>query len=135
MFGVLDAHEREMVEEVELPTMRFPGAVGAVATCTVVVRVEVPFAFVAVKVYIVVVESAGVVVDPMRVLVANPPGVIVTELAFETFQERVAVPFKATTPGEAVKAVIEGMMPEGIVNVALLEVTVPPLFVANAWKS
>jgi hypothetical protein len=48
LFGVLLAHERARVEVVALPTVRLPGAVGAVATLTVVVAVLVPLAFVAV---------------------------------------------------------------------------------------
>ena len=50
LFGVELAHERASVEVVGLPTVNDPGAVGAVATLTLVVAVEVPFAFVAVKV-------------------------------------------------------------------------------------
>ena len=48
LLGVELAHERERVEVVGLPTVKEPGAVGAVATETEVVAVVVPFAFVAV---------------------------------------------------------------------------------------
>ena len=48
MFGVLDAQESPRVEVVGLPTVKLPGAVGAVATLIEVVAVLVPFAFVAV---------------------------------------------------------------------------------------
>ena len=48
MFGVLLAQASESVEVVGVPTVKEPGAVGAVATWTEVVAVLVPFAFVAV---------------------------------------------------------------------------------------
>ena len=48
MFGVEVVQERERVDAVELPTANDPGAVGAVATATEVVAVEVPLLFVAV---------------------------------------------------------------------------------------
>ena len=48
MFGVDDAQLSARVLVVGLPTLNDPGAVGAVATFTVVVAVLVPFAFVAV---------------------------------------------------------------------------------------
>ena len=50
MFGVELAHESDRVEVVGLPSEKTPGAVGAVATWTLVVAVLVPFAFVAVRV-------------------------------------------------------------------------------------
>ena len=56
-----------------------------------------------------IVEVGFTVVDPKSVLVLKLPGVIATELAFVMFQERVEVPFRATTPGDAVKAVMEGV--------------------------
>lgn len=48
MFAVELAHESDTVEVVGLPTEKEPGAVGAVATVTVVVAVLVPFVFAAV---------------------------------------------------------------------------------------
>ena len=48
MLGVLVAHVREIAEKVEVLSANDPGAVGAVATFTVVVAVLVPFGFVAV---------------------------------------------------------------------------------------
>jgi hypothetical protein len=50
LFGVDDAQARDAVEVPMFETLGEPGAVGAVATCTLVVAVLVPFAFVAVKV-------------------------------------------------------------------------------------
>lgn len=50
MFGVEEAQARERVEVVGLLTVTELGTVGAVATDTEVVAVDVPFAFVAVKV-------------------------------------------------------------------------------------
>jgi hypothetical protein len=55
-----------------------------------------------------VVEVGFTVVDPMRVEVEKVPGVMATEPALLTFQERVDVPAEATTPGDAEKAVIAG---------------------------
>jgi hypothetical protein len=101
-------HERESVEVVGLPTEKDPGAVGAVATDTDVVAVVVPFAFVAVIVYIVV-EVGFTDVDPMRVLVLKPPGVIATDEAFVIFHESVDVPAEATSVGDAEKEEMEGI--------------------------
>jgi hypothetical protein len=50
LFGVLDAHARERVDVEGDETVKAPGDVGAVATCTEVVAVDVPIAFVAVSV-------------------------------------------------------------------------------------
>ena len=50
MLGVELAHARERVLVVGEETVREPGAVGAVATWTLVVAVLVPFAFTAVRV-------------------------------------------------------------------------------------
>ena len=119
MFGVELAHARESVEVVGLPTVNDPGAVGAVATWTLVVAVEVPFAFVAVRVKTVEVASAGV---PVLVPVTAPiVGLIESEVAPETVQFKVEVPFAATTFGDALKAVMEGVMPESVVPEALVE--------------
>jgi hypothetical protein len=49
LFGVELAQVSARVEVVGLPTVNDPGALGAVATATVVVAVLVPFAFVAVS--------------------------------------------------------------------------------------
>lgn len=48
MFGVEEAQFNASVELEGLPTEKEPGAVGGVATCTVVVAVLVPLGFVAV---------------------------------------------------------------------------------------
>ena len=132
MFGVLLAQARERVDVVGLPTVKLPGAMGAVATCTIAVMVLVPFAFVAVRVYVVV-EVGFTVVDPMRVLVLKLPGVMATLLAFVTFQERVLVPAEATTVGEAEKEEMVGGGPASVVALASEEVaeTVPTPFVAE----
>jgi hypothetical protein len=50
LFGVLDAQERDAVEPVVVTTVRLPGAVGALATVTIAVAVDVPLPFVAVRV-------------------------------------------------------------------------------------
>ena len=107
MLGVELAHERERVEVVGPDTANEPGAVGAVATITLVVVVLVPFAFVAVRVYMVV-EVGFTVVDPTRVEVEKVPGVMAREVAFATFQESVLVPADATMEEEAVKEEMEG---------------------------
>jgi hypothetical protein len=120
LFGVELAHASESVEVEGDETVNDPGAVGAVATCTLVVAVLVPFAFVAVRVKTVV-EVGFTEVDPMRVDVLKEPGLTVTEEAFVMFQESVLVPAEATTPGEAVNAVIEGVMPESVVADALVD--------------
>jgi hypothetical protein len=99
---------------------RFCGALGAVATVTVVVRVVVPFAFVAVNVYVVV-EVGFTVVDPMRVDVEKEPGVIARDVALVTFQDSVDVPAEATIVGDAVKEEMTGVMPESVVDEARLE--------------
>jgi len=110
LFGVLDVQESGRVEVVGLPTAKLPGAVGAVATFTVVVAVTLPFGLVAVMVYIVVLVGFTFV-DPMRVLVLKLPGVIATEEAFVIFQERALVPAEATTVGDAEKEEMEGTVP------------------------
>ena len=106
MSGVELVHARERVEVVGLPTEKAPGAVGAVATITLVVAVLVPFAFVAVRVKTVEVESAGVpVLVPMTVPIA---GLIDSEVAPVSVQLKVEVPFGATVCGEAEKEAIVG---------------------------
>ena len=120
MFGVLLVHASARVEVVGLVTVRDPGALGAVATVTVVVRVVVPFAFVAVNVYVVV-EVGFTVVDPMRVEVEKEPGVIARDVALVTFQDSVDVPAEATIVGDAVKEEMVGVMPESVVDEARLE--------------
>ena len=97
----------------------FKGAVGAVATLTEVVAVLVPFAFVAVRVKTVVAPSAGVVV--LVPVTVPTPWSMESELALLTFQLKVEVPFKATVAGDALKAVMEGVMPESVVPDATVE--------------
>lgn len=110
-----------MVEVVILVRVGAPGTVGAVAsTVTVVVAVLVPLLFVAVIVYVMV-EVGFTVVDPMRVEVENPPGVIVTLEAFVMFQESVEVPAEATTAGDALNELIVGLMPETVIPEASVE--------------
>jgi len=120
LFGVLDVQESGRVEVVGLPTAKLPGAVGAVATFTVVVAVTLPFGLVAVMVYIVVLVGFTFV-DPMRVLVLKLPGVIATEEAFVIFQERTLVPAEATTVGDAEKEEMEGVIPLAVVPLAMLD--------------
>ena len=86
------------------------GMVGVVvSTVTVAVCVLVPFAFVAVRVYVVV-EVGFTVVDPMRVEVEKLPGVITREVALPTLQESVLVPAERTIVGEAIKEEIVGVL-------------------------
>ena len=111
----------------EVTTVRPVGTVGAWAsTVTVAVAVLVPFPFEAVRVY--VVDVVGfTLVDPIRVDVEKEPGVIVTELAFVTFQERVDVPAEATTKGDAEKElIVSGFCTFTVVDAltVLLEVSV-----------
>jgi hypothetical protein len=112
LLGVELAHERERVEVVAPDTANEPGAVGAVATLTVVVAVLVPFAFVAVRVKTVVAPSAGVVV--LVPVTAPTPWSMESEVALLTVQLKVEVPFRATVAGEALKPVMEGVMPESV---------------------
>jgi hypothetical protein len=106
LFGVEADQDRDVVEAVVPVTLGEPGAVGAVATKTIVVAVEVPFAFVAVSVYRVVVDRAGVVVlVPVTVPIL---GLMDREVALATVQLSVDVPFKATTVGEAVNEEMVG---------------------------
>ena len=106
MFGVELAHARDRVEVEGLPTVKLPGAVGAVATWILVVAVEVPFVFVAVRVKMVEVESAGVVaLVPVTVPIV---GLMESEVAPVTLQLKVEVPAEATTFGEPEKAVMDG---------------------------
>ena len=48
-------------------------------------------------------------------------GLIESDVAPETVQLKVEVPFRATGFGEAEKAVMEGVMPESVVADALVE--------------
>ena len=105
--GVEAVQERDAVEVVRLPTEKEPGEVGAVATFTVVVAVLVPFAFVAVSVYVIV-EVGFTVKEPTSVEVENEPGEMATEEAFVIFQLRVEVPAEATMDEEAEKEEMEG---------------------------
>jgi hypothetical protein len=75
-----------------------------------VVAILVPFAFVAVIVYIVV-EVGFTDVDPMRVLVLKPPGVIATDEAFVMLHESVEVPAEATMLGDELNDDTEGKSP------------------------
>jgi hypothetical protein len=133
LLGVLDVHERESVEVVGLPTENDPGAVGGVAMVTVVVAVAVPFEFVAVIAYTVV-EVEFTDVDPMRVLVLNPPGVITTDEAFVIFQESVDVPAEAISVGDAEKEEMVGWSPDCVVLDAIVDdaETFPTLSLAVA---
>jgi hypothetical protein len=87
-----------------------------------VVAILVPFAFVAVIVYIVV-EVGFTDVDPMSVLVLNPPGVIATDEALVIFQESVDVPAEATMLGDELNDDTEGR---------LLDIVVPDETVDDA---
>ena len=133
--GVELAHARERVEVVGLPTVKLPGAVGAVATATLVVAVLVPFAFVAVRVYIVV-EVGFTVIELEAVDVLKPPGLmamfVIVPVAFQLRTE--AEPL-ATTVGEAVKEAMEGGAPGPDVNAnAEAEYPAPPEYPVNvAW--
>jgi hypothetical protein len=69
----------------------------------------------------VVVEVGFTVNEPTSVLVLKLPGVMATDEAFVTLKESVLVPAEATTPGEALKLVMEGVMPESVVADALVE--------------
>ena len=119
MLGVELAHERERVEVVAPDTANEPGAVGAVATLTVVVAVLVPFAFVAVRVKTVVAPSAGVVV--LVPVTAPTPWSMESEVALLTVQLRVEVPFRATVAGNTEKEEMEGRVPESVVPEATVE--------------
>ena len=78
------------------------------STVTVVVAVLVPFAFVAVNVYVIV-EVGFTAVDPTAVDVENDPGVIAMEVMVPVaFQESVLVPAEATTLEEAAKEEMVG---------------------------
>jgi hypothetical protein len=107
LLGVLDVHKRESVEVVGLPTENDPGAVGAVATDTDVVNVDVPLKLVAVIVYTVV-DVGFTVIDPMRVDVEKLPGVMATDEAFVIFHESVDAPAETTTAGDAENIEIPG---------------------------
>jgi hypothetical protein len=107
LFGVLDVQERAMVDVVGPVAVNDPGAVGAVATVTVVVAVLVPFAFAALIVYVVV-EVGLTVIDPTSVEVESDPGVIVMEFALVIFHESVLVPAGATIVGDALKEEMTG---------------------------
>ena len=75
-------------------------------------------------------ESGPVVVlVPVTVPIV---GLIESDVAPETVQLKVEVPFRATGFGEAEKAVMEGVMPESVVAEALVEdaETLPTLSVA-----
>jgi hypothetical protein len=91
------------IAEPPIPVAAKPEGIegGALSILTVVVAVEVPFAFVAVRVYVVV-EVGLTVVDPVRVEVEKAPGVIATELAFEMFQERIEEEPESISTGDAV---------------------------------
>jgi hypothetical protein len=118
------AHVREMVVAVVVETEILPGIVGAVeSTVTVVAAVLVPFAFVAVRVYVIV-DVGFTVVDAMSVLVLKEPGVMATELAFVMFQESVLVPAEATIDEEAVKEKMSGR--EGPVAALKVATAIPP---------
>ena len=71
--------------------------------------VLVPFALVAVSVFVIV-DVGFTLVDPMSVDVLKLPGLIATEEAFVTFQERVLVPAERTSVGEAEKELMVGVL-------------------------
>ena len=131
--GVELAQARERVEVVGLPTVKVPGAVGAVATLTEVVAVLVPFAFVAVRVKRVVAPSAGVVV--LVPVTVPTPWSMESEVALLTVQLKVEVPFRATVAGEAEKAEMAGTeAQETEMLVTLLDTTVPEAFdTVHVW--
>jgi hypothetical protein len=91
----------------------------------------VPFAFVAVIVYIVV-EVGFTDVDPMRVLVLKLPGVMATELAFVIFHESVDVAPEAVLVGDALNDDTEGRSPFVVVPLATVDEaeTLPTLSLA-----
>jgi hypothetical protein len=64
-------------------------------------------------------DNAGVVV--LVPVTALMPWSIESNVAPETVQLKVEVPFKATTVGDAEKAVMEGVTPESVVAEALVE--------------
>lgn len=77
------------------------GVVGAMESMvTLVVAVVVPFAFVAVRVYVVVLVGFTVV-EAIRVLVEKLPGVMATEEAFEIFHKSVEEAPDRMKDGEA----------------------------------
>src|ERR1035438_6768958 len=101
-------------------------------TVTVTLAVLVPFAFVAVRVKRVEVARA-----PVTVLVPDTVpivGLIESDVAPETVQPRVEVPFKATTVGAAVNREMVGRMPLTVVPEAMVDEAerLPPLSCATA---
>jgi hypothetical protein len=103
------AQARETAVAVVVDIARLVGTVGGVeSTVTVVVAVLVPFAFEAVRVYVMV-DVGFTVVEPIDVLVLNDPGVMAMFVTVPVaFQERVEVPAEATTLEDAVKKEMVG---------------------------
>jgi hypothetical protein len=66
-----------------------------------------------------IVDVGFTVVEPMRVLVLNDPGVIATEDAFVMFQLSVLVPAEATIEEEAVKEEMAGGAAPSVVPLAM----------------
>src|ERR1039457_1038033 len=119
LFGVEVAQDREALEAVVPVTLNEPGAVGAVATETVVVAVEVPLLLTAVRAERVVVDRAGVaVLLPVTVPIA---GLMDREVALATVQLKVEVPFRATRVGDAVKEEMVGDRPLWVIPEATVE--------------
>jgi hypothetical protein len=101
---------RDICEEEIGVATRLVGVVGVDAsTVTVTVAVAVPLAFVAVSVYSVV-AFVVIIVEPMRVLVENDPGVMATDDALLTFQEKTDVTGEAAVEGDAVNEDMVGTL-------------------------
>jgi len=106
---MLVVHEMAAPDEVIEEVARFE--IVRFSTVTVVETVDVPLAFVAVKVYVIV-EVGFTVVDPTAVEVLKEPGVIAMFVIVPVaFQLKVEVPAEATTDEEAVKDEMVGSAP------------------------
>ena len=110
--SVEDAHARDMVEVPVGVATSEEGVVGPEESMVIeVVAVEVPFGFVAERVYTMVLVGLTVV-EPIRVEVERPPypvAVMATDEALLTFQERVDVPEERTTEGKEEKEEMAGV--------------------------
>lgn len=102
-------HER-IITDPPVPVALTPVGVegGAESIVTEVVAVVEALAFVAVRVYMVV-EVGLTVVEALRVLVENEPGVIAMEEALETFQESTEEEPERISAGDALKEVMSGL--------------------------
>ena len=74
-----------------------------------------------------IVDVGFTVVDPIKVDVENPPGVIATEDALLMFHERVDVPADATMVGDAENDAMDGV--EVFTVTVVVAIDVPKLFV------